>query len=297
MSDLYPSPSAVLPPADASREAALPLTPVRPEMGLRAFLLAAATLWQREILRFVRQRSRVVGAFLSPLLFWLLLGSGIGTSFRPDNPAGAHYLSYFFPGTIVMILLFTSIFSTISLIEDRREGFLQGVLVSPISRGALVLGKVLGGTTLAVLQALVFAALAPLVGLNIGPLQGFALMGAMALVAFGLTSLGVALAWQCESTQGFHAMMNVVLFPMWLLSGAVFPPSGASEWVRVVMQFNPLSYGQLLIRNILTPGSSEIEGWWAPQPAVVLGATATFAVVSYLAAWFLVSRVSRRPRL
>src|SRR5258706_2199327 len=127
-----------------------------------ALVLPALTLWQREMVRFLRQRDRVVGALLTPIVFWLLLGSGLGKSFSaPGAPAGHGYLEYFFAGTVVMILLFTAIFSTISVIEDRREGFLQGVLVAPVGRFALVLGKILGGTTLAVGQGLIFLALAP----------------------------------------------------------------------------------------------------------------------------------------
>jgi ABC-2 type transport system permease protein len=109
------------------------------------FLLAMTSLWRREMVRFLRQRSRVVGALGSPLIFWLLIGSGVGSSFRLSG-SDMGYMEYFFPGTVVLILLFTSIFSTISIIEDRKEGFLQAVLVAPVPRSAFVLGKLLGGT-------------------------------------------------------------------------------------------------------------------------------------------------------
>ena len=121
------------------------------------FLLPTATLWQREIVRFYRQRNRIIGALLSPLVFWFVIGSGIGPSFRVGSaPNGMRYLEYFYPGTLILIMLFTAIFSTISIIEDRREGFLQSVLVAPISPGSIVCGKILGGTTLALLQGLIF---------------------------------------------------------------------------------------------------------------------------------------------
>src|SRR5262245_36006590 len=120
---------------------------------MSGLLLPVLTLWQREVVRFLRQRSRVIGALGSPLVFWLLLGSGFGSSFRPSSgQLNAGYLEYFFPGTVLMILLFTSIFSNISVIEERREGFLLSVLVAPVSRLSLVLGKILGVTTLALLQ-------------------------------------------------------------------------------------------------------------------------------------------------
>jgi ABC-2 type transport system permease protein len=129
-----------------------------------------ATLWWRELVHFGRQRGRMAGALGTPLLFWLMIGAGFGDSFRAAGGSGsgtAGYLEYFFPGTVLMIVLFTSIFSTMSVIEDRREGFLLAVLVAPIPRSALVLGKVLGGATLAFVQGLIFVALAPLIGLRI----------------------------------------------------------------------------------------------------------------------------------
>src|SRR6202007_1181156 len=123
-------------------------------------------LWRREIVRFVRQRSRVSGALAQPLVFWLLLGGGLNASFRPAaTPAGMSYVTYFYPGMIALVLLFTAIFATISTVEDRREGFLQGVLVAPVTRSQIVLGQALGGTTLAVVQGMIFLALAPLAGI------------------------------------------------------------------------------------------------------------------------------------
>src|SRR6266550_5355743 len=143
---------------------ARPLTPASAGVMLPAF-----TLWWRELVRFYRQRSRVVGVIASPLVFWLVIGSGFGTSFRSGNaPGQQHYLDYFYPGALIMIVLFTSIFTMMSVIEDRKEGFLLSVLVAPVSRFAIVLGKVLGGTTLATLQGLIFLVFAPLVGVHIG---------------------------------------------------------------------------------------------------------------------------------
>src|SRR5712675_2578454 len=131
-------------------------------------MLPAFTLWWREVVRFYRQRARVAGVILSPLLFWIVIGSGFGTSFRSGESAGQqHYLDYFFPGALVMIILFTSIFTMMSVIEDRNEGFLLSVLVAPVPRSAIVLGKVLGGTTLAAIQGLIFLVFAPLVGVHL----------------------------------------------------------------------------------------------------------------------------------
>jgi ABC-2 type transport system permease protein len=213
--------------------------------------LPVATLWWRELVRFYRQRSRVVGALGTPLLFWLLIGAGFGGSFRAVEPPGApssagvgvSYLGYLFPGTILLIVLFTAIFSTISVIEDRHEGFLLSVLVAPISRSALVLGKVLGGATLALLQGLTFVLLAPLVGIRLGAWQAAEVTAILFLISFSLTALGFYFAWRLDSVQGFHSVMNLVLMPMWLLSGALFPVSGARSWIGWLMRMNPLTYG------------------------------------------------------
>src|SRR5436190_3097727 len=124
------------------------------------------TLWWREVVRFVRQRSRLFGAFAQPLVFWILLGGGLNASFQPAGaPAGTSYVAYFYPGTIALVLLFTAIFATISTVEDRKTGFLQGVLVAPVPRWSIVLGQALGGTTLAVVQGCLFLLLAPLLGI------------------------------------------------------------------------------------------------------------------------------------
>src|ERR1041384_6795264 len=128
-------------------------------------LLPAFTLWWREVVRFYRQRTRVVGVIASPILFWLVIGSGFGRSFRAGT-TDQHYLDYFYPGALIMIVLFTSIFTMMSVIEDRKEGFLLSVLVAPISRTVIVLGKVLGGTTLAAVQGMIFLAFAPLIGIH-----------------------------------------------------------------------------------------------------------------------------------
>lgn len=215
------------------------------------FWLPVWTLAAREMVRFFRQRTRVVGAVGQPLLFWLLFGAGLRGSFNPPEwaPKGMTYQEYFFPGVAVLIVLFTAIFSTISIIEDRREGFLQGVLVAPISRLSLVLGKLCGGTALALLQSGLFLALAPAMGMSLSPTAAVAVAAWITLLAFTLTALGFLIAWPMESTQGFHAIMSVFLMPMWLLSGAFFP--GDSGWLSWVIQLNPLTYGMAGLRRLL----------------------------------------------
>src|SRR5436305_8514035 len=153
--------------------------------------LPALSLCKRELVRFLRQRHRIIGALATPIVFWLVIGAGMGRSFRFEGlPAGENYLQYFFPGTVLMILLFTAIFSTISIIEDRREGFLQSVLVAPVSRMSVVLGKVLGGAVLAFGQGLVFLLLGPLIGLRMTAGGWIGGLGMMLVVSFALTAVG-----------------------------------------------------------------------------------------------------------
>ena len=241
---------------------------------MSAAILCAATLWQRELVRFYRQPSRVVGALASPLMFWLLLGSGIGTSFRSGKTSS--YLAYFFPGTLLMILFFTAIFSTISIIEDRREGFLQSVLVAPVPRFSVVLGKVLGGSTLALIQAALFLLLAPFAGAHPGIAGWLRAIPVLFLNGFLLTCLGFIVAWRFQSIQGFHAVMNLFLMPLWILSGALFPPEGASIWIRTIMKFNPLSYGLDALRASLNGGAMGHSFVISLVFAVLLFALASF---------------------
>lgn len=219
---------------------------------MSALLLPVYTLWRREIVRFVRQRSRVTGALMQPLVFWLLLGGGLNASFRPAGaPEGTSYVAYFYPGTLALVLLFTAIFATISTVEDRREGFLQGVLVAPVPRWAIVLGQAFGGTTLAVGQGVLLLALAPLIGIPLSLVSVLASVAVMLIVSLSLTCLGLIIAWRMESTQGFHAIMNLILIPIWLLSGAFFPASGAPAPLSWLMQLNPLTYGMAALRRCL----------------------------------------------
>ncbi|MDA2924908.1 ABC transporter permease [Acidobacteria bacterium AH-259-L09] len=258
------------------------------------FLLPIGTLWWRELVRFYRQRSRLLGALGTPLVFWLLIGSGIGASFRPPSaPAGINYLEYAYPGTIILIILFTAIFSTISVIEDRKEGFLLSVLVAPVSRSGLALGKILGGATVAFLQGFLFVLLAPLIGISLDLGKVLLLVGILFLIASSLTAFGFAFAWRIESTQGFHAIMNLVLFPMWLLSGAVFPPSGASLWVRWIMKINPLTYGVAAVRHALYRQNSILETEF-PSLFYSVVVTVVFGLMAFLVSLALVQQRSAR---
>jgi ABC-2 type transport system permease protein len=268
---------------------------LRPLMWLTVW-----TLSRREITRFLRQRSRLIGALATPIMFWVLFGAGLHESFQAPGWAAGEmsYREFFLPGITALILMFTAIFSAMSIIEDRHEGFLQGVLVSPASRPAIVLGKVLGGTFMAVVQALGFVVLGWLlavsglaaemqISLSAGGVFGVILF--MALLAFGLTALGFMLAWKLDSIQGFHAIMNLFLMPMWLLSGSFFPVA-ETGFLSVIMQLNPLTYGVAGIRQLLYTGSSDVliqqANGGLPSLTVCFGATAVFALVTFCGAVF-----------
>jgi ABC-2 type transport system permease protein len=218
------------------------------------FVLPAATLWQRELVRFWRQKSRLLGVIASPLVIWLLIGYG------------SNSLAHFYSGALVLTVMFSAIFSTISIIEDRREGFLLSMLVSPAPRTSMVLGKILGAATLAWIQGVIFLAFAPLAGFRLRPMEVLAVAGAIFLISFTLTGLGFVIAWKMESTAGFHAIMNLLLMPMWMVSGALFPLSEAHGWVKAIMWINPLTYSISLLNHTLE------------LPNVTPGATASLAI-------------------
>jgi len=265
--------------------------PAQSASQLHELLLPAFTLWWREIVRFYRQRTRVIGVIASPLVFWLVIGSGFGTSFRSGESAGQqHYLDYFYPGALIMIVLFTSIFTMMSVIEDRKEGFLLSVLVAPVSRSAIVLGKVLGGTTLATVQGLIFLALGPFLGIHLSFTHFLLVVLTVFLVSFALTALGFAIAWPMDSTQAFHAIINLFLIPLWLLSGALFPLAGASGWIRVLMRINPLTYGVEALRSLLYPGTAEVFPLFSSLATLIL-----FSGFMFGLAFVMVNRRTTRP--
>lgn len=224
------------------------------------FWLPVRSSVEREIVRFYRQRGRILGSLGTPLLFWVFLASGLGAAF-PSNGLGQSYSQLFYPGIVLLTVLFTAIFSTISLIEDRHDGFLQGVLVAPVRAGALVAGKVLGGTILALLQGTLLLVAAPFVGYHCGLVGLAQVFLALAGVSLALTSVSFFFAWRLDSVQGFHSVMNLLLMPMWLLSGSFFPVERAPLWVQPLMYVNPLTYGLDAVRQGLTGAPGTLFGF------------------------------------
>lgn len=246
----------------------------------------ARSLWHREIVRFLRDRSRVTGSLLQPVVFWLLFSGALHGSFKPG---GLDYGSYFFVGTLAMIALFTAIFSTITVIEDRKEGFLQGVLVAPVPRGAIALGKILGGATLGSGLGVIFLLLAPLAGVPLTVGSALAGLAMLLLLALSVTGLGFALAWVLDSTAGYHGIMMLLLMPMLLLSGAFFPMGEAHPALAWVRWIDPMTYPVGALRHALQGPVAGVPPLWACLLGTVAFAAATFL----LGAWVVTRRGAR----
>lgn len=249
----------------------------------------------REWIRFFRQPFRIIAALGQPVLFWILFGTGMHSSFRGNAESG-DFMTYFLPGVAAMILLFTAIFATISIIEDRREGFLQSVMVAPTARLNIAMGKIIGGAAIAWAQALIFLGIAIATGAcAIGP-QTVGLVAFTLLAAIAITSLGVCCAWPMDSTQGFHALMNMVLMPMWLLSGSFFPVPSLTNSMPVgqailhwVMRCNPMTYVVAGMRSLMS-GADAATNFWTPSLTTSVLITIGFAAAATVVATIIVSR-------
>lgn len=237
-----------------------------PARALLYDLATALVLARRDLVRFFRQPSRLAGALGQPVIFWLVIGKGFGETFRLPG-ADVPYLAFFFPGVVVMVVLFAAIFTTASVIEDRHRGFLQSVLAAPGSRAALVAGKTLGSASVALTQAALFLALAPLAGFSLRAVNWPLLVLALGLAAIALAALGFAVAWAIDHVQGYHAIQMTFLVPLWVVSGAMFPVPEAGGAFAAVMRANPVAYAVSAVRRALAgpaapgalPGSSAVE--------------------------------------
>ncbi|WP_130472732.1 ABC transporter permease [Candidatus Magnetaquicoccus inordinatus] len=249
----------------------------------------------RELVRFFRQPHRVVGSLAQPLLFWLFLGSGFSASFRPPGLSGMSYLEYFYPGILLMLLLFSGIFSTITIIEDRSQGLLQAVLVAPLPRIAIVLGKVMGSMSVALIQVALLLLAIPWLGLHLGVGEALLLLFGLLLATLGFTTLGFLIAWNLESTAGFHAIMSVFLMPLWLLSGALFPMDHTPAWLQAVMQINPVTHALHLIRLPFYQTSSDLLQ--SPDYQLSMAITLLWAVFCLSAALWQVRRIEQGAKM
>jgi ABC-2 type transport system permease protein len=244
--------------------------------AFRLDLEAVYGIWLRDLKKFWRERSRLWGGVARPVLWLLILGSSLRPAISRESLVGANgeidYLQFIFPGVVALTLVFASLQSAVSIIWDREFGFLKEVLVAPVSRLSIIVGKVLGGATQATLQGVITMLFAPLIGLWLPPLTIIAVIVMMFLTSFALTALGIVIASRMTSFEGFGVISNFVVMPMYFLSGAIYPTASVPEWIRPLIVVNPLSYGVDALRHI-TVGIGSFDFWFD------VGFLAVFALV------------------
>jgi ABC-2 type transport system permease protein len=206
-------------------------------------------IWLRELLRFRRSGARIVTSLAQPFLFLLVFGVGLSPLLRQQG--GFDYKKFLFPGIVAMSVLFTSVFSAVSIVWDREFGFLREMLVAPVSRTSLVMGKALGGGTVSVVQGFLVIAAAPVVGVHLSPLLLVELLGIMILLAFALVSFGIVVASRIKRIESFQVVMTLLVNPMFFLSGAIFPLSNLPRWLTVVTRVNPMTYAVDPMRRVV----------------------------------------------
>jgi len=235
---------------------------------MRIALKTVYTIWLRETKTFAREKIRVVGMIGQPLLYLAVLGQGINSGVTLNANGGINYLTFMYPGIIGMSILFTSMFSAISIIWDREFGFLKEVLVAPVPRWAVALGKTFGGATIAIVQSTILILMAPLIGIRLSVLMIIQMWILAFLIGVALTSLGIAIAARMASMQGFQMMMNFLVMPLFFLSGAMYPLSTAPSWMKALMLIDPLTYCVDGLRNIIFSNTTVTTGSLVGQTIV-----------------------------
>lgn len=251
-------------------------------------LKGAYTIWYRDVLRFARDRTRIVAALGQPLLYLFVFGTGLAPAMSASTGGALDFRQFMFPGILAMAVLFTAIFSAVSIVWDREFGFLKEVMVAPVSRAAVALGKVAGGATVAMFQGVIVLLLGPVVGVKLAAPQVVMLIGLMLLLATVMTSFGILIAARQKSMEGFQMMMNFLLMPMFFLSGAFFPLGRVPLWMAWLSRLDPVTYGVDALRQ---------EALSRSVPRTVLGTltlypvTTDIAVMGVLALAFIVPAV------
>jgi ABC-2 type transport system permease protein len=213
-----------------------------PEHTFRSDLRAVSIVWQRELIRFRRDRLRAVTSLIQPLLFLLVLGTGLSSLASGSMPPGVSFKAFIYPGVLAMSVMFTAIFSAASIVWDREFGFLREMLVAPVSRSAIVIGKIFGGATIATFQGIIMLALAGLADVPYNPVLMLTLVGELFLLAFTLTSFGVMMAARITQFQAFMALTQMLVLPLFFLSGALYPLHGLPTWLSILTRIDPLTY-------------------------------------------------------
>ncbi len=214
-----------------------------------------AMVWRRELIRLRRTPTRIVTGLAQPVIFLFIMGAGLGTLIQTDPTAGFDYQEFLFPGILSMSIITSSLFSAVSVVWDREFGFMREMLVAPVSRTSIVMGKALGGGSVAVAQGLILVVAAPVVGVDLTFARVVGLVVALLLLAFAMTAFGMVLATRMERMESFQMVMTLVLQPMIFLSGAVFPLNDLPGWLAVATRLNPATYGVDMVRRIVLPAS------------------------------------------
>ncbi len=268
-----------------------------PTGGLSQDLRAISIVWRRELIRFWRDKLRMVTSLIQPILFLFVLGTGLSTLAKHGMPPGVNLRTFLYPGVLAMSALFTALFSAGSIVWDREFGFLREMLVAPVSRGSIVLGKCLGGTTVATFQGVIILILAGLAGVPYRPTLILALIGELLLLSFTLTAFGVMMAARIQQFQAFMAVTQMLVMPLFFLSGALYPLAGLPTWLTVLTRIDPLTYivGPMrsvvfnsinmtqAARHFLSPGVTW-NGWLVPVAlslaiVAVMGAAMAFIAI------------------
>jgi ABC-2 type transport system permease protein len=242
-------------------------------MNIERNLKGIYVIWLRELKRYWVDKARIFSSLAQPVMFLFILGTGLSAAFKGGTSGLT--IDFIFPGIIGMTILFTAIFSAVSIVWDREFGFLKEVLVAPVSRTAVAIGKAFGGSSVAMIQGTLILLLAPLIGVHLTPFVVLKLWIYMFLIAFSITSIGIIFAVRMRTMEGFQMVMNFFLFPMFLLSGALFPIKGLPAWLSLLVKLNPLTYGVDLLRQTLIGPSSAVF-----SPYVDLLFMAVFGAVS-----------------
>lgn len=255
----------------------------------REDLRAIYSIWLRDVIRYRRDRYRVISSIAQPALFLFVFGTGLsrGLTIRGGSLAGVlpgakNYVVFIYPGILGMTLLFTAIFSAISIVWDREFGFLKEVMVAPISRSAVAIGKALGGSTVALLQGMIILFFAPLVGVSYTFPRLFALLPLMFIIAFSITSLGIVVAARMETMEGFQMVMNFLVMPLFLLSGAMFPISRLPAWLKALTVVDPLTYGVDALRGLMLGPKAAVYSLTTDVAVVVIFGLAMIALAVVL---------------
>ena len=272
-----------------------PVAAVRvPATGLRHQVRGAAVVWQREMIRFGRDRSRIVSSLVQPVLFLFVLGTGLSSLIASNGDVD--FRTFLFPGVLATSVLFTAAFSGISMVWDREFGFLREMLVAPVSTTAILTGKCLGGATVATLQSLIILALAPLVGVPYNLVMMAELVVLLFLMAFMICALGLFLSARVKQVQSAMPLVQLTITPLMFLSGSLFPLSNLPGWLHVATTLNPMTYAVEPIRSVvfdhldLTPAAQATfnpgitwAGWQVPVPVQIAIVVATCVVLLGLA--------------